>query len=434
MNRRVLILGHPFVGYSMGGVRLRRIAKWLPRHGWEPVVLTGVRDASATWKLDAGVRLEEIPSFDLAQIYQRLRPSPKVTPGKRSEGRAQPVARDIGFTSILNRWVMIPDKLIPWYRPALRRARELLRAEKFDAIFASIDPRTSALVGGRLSVETGVPLLTEYRDLWTSNPYYHVTQATPLHRWVHSRLERKALRRARRVSAVCRGIAQYLTREQGDVLPGPVVLNYNFFDPEEYPAPVPAPARRPFTISYTGAMYMTRSPHLFFEGLRTFVDRAGLTPEQFRFTWAGSISGIPDLAALLDRTGVRPYIDFLGQIPHRDALRQMLTSDAALLIQAPDDDIHIPGKLFEALGAGVPLLALAHPCEVSEIIERCQAGIVCPYTTESLVAALEQFHRRHQAGLRWEVARAEVDRFSADVAVGRLAGMFEELRAGAAAK
>jgi len=427
VNRRVLIIGHPFVGVSMGSVRLRRIAKWLPRHGWEPVVLSAPRDATATWQLDPGVRLEEIAAPDLTHYYQRLR-RPVSSPAAPGAARPQPTAKEIGFTSLLNRWVMIPDKQLPWHRPAVRRGRELLRSEKFSAIFASIEPRTTALVGAQLARETGVPLVIEYRDLWTSNPYYHITQPTALHCWIHARLERRALRQARRVSAVCRGIAEYLTKAQGTALPGPVALNYNFFDADEYPPPAPTSAApRPFTISYTGAMYASRTPHQFFEGMRAFINRARLSPEQFRFSWAGSIAGIPDLDAALNRTGVRPFIEFLGQIPHRDALRHLLQSDAALLIQAPGDAIHIPGKLFETMGAGVPLFALAHPCEVTEIIERCRAGLVCPYSTEDVVATLEQFHRRFQQGQRWDFAADEVSRFSADAAVGGLAKLFAEV-------
>lgn len=425
MNRRVLILGHSYTGFSMGSVRLRRIAKWLPRHGWEPVVLSAPREANTTWEVAPGVRLEEVAAPDLAQWYQRLRRPATAAPA--TTARPQPTAKQIGFTSLLNRWVMIPDKQLPWHRPAVRRGRALLRGEKFAAIFASIEPRTNALVGAQLARESGVPLVIEYRDLWTSNPYYHITQPTALHRWLHARLEGRALRQARRVSAVCRGIAEYLSRTHAAALPGPVALNYNFFDTDEYPPPAPAAGPRPFTVSYTGAMYASRTPHQFFEGLRAFIDRAKLTPAEFRFSWAGSIAGIPDLPALLDRTGVRPFIDFLGQIPHRAALEHLLASDAALLIQAPGDAIHIPGKLFEALGAGVPLFALAQPCEVTDIIDRCRAGLVCPYDTGRVVATLEQFHQRYQQGRRWEFAADEVRRFSAETAVGGLAELFAEV-------
>ena len=414
----------------MGGVRSRRIARLLPRHGWEPVVLTHPRDASSVPVEATDPRIEEVASLDLTRVYERLRGAGRARPASTAAGQPEPTSKRIGLTSEINRWLMIPDKQMTWYRAALKKGRELLRREKFSVIFASLDPRTCLLVAARLSKETGVPCVLEYRDLWTSNPYYHITQPTALHRWIHQRLERKALRQARSVSAVCRGIADYLSEQHASVLKSPVELNYNFFDPSEYPAPgLTTPDARPFTISYVGTMYASRSPRPFFEGMRAFLDRSGLSPSQFRFQWAGGASGIADFAEVLERTGVRPYLDYLGQVPHREALRLLVRSDAALLIQAPDDTIHIPGKLFEAMGARVPLLALSGQCETSEIINRCRAGIVCAHTAEAVAAGLAEFHRLHVAKQKWEFSEAEVQRFSADAAVRALAATLERASA-----
>lgn len=424
--KRVLIVGYFFLDSNMGGVRIRRIARLLPRHGWEPVVLTHPRDASSVPAEPADPRVEPAAALDLTRLYARLRGLGRTTPAPSPSARPEPTARPMGLTSELNRWLMVPDKQMTWYRAALQRGRELLRREKFSVIFASLEPRTSLLVAARLSKETGVPCVLEYRDLWTGSPYYHITQPTALHRWIHRRLERAALRQARSVSAVCRGIADYLSQQHAAILKSPVELNYNFFDPEEYSASSSAPTgAQPFTVSYTGAMYATRSPRPFFEGLRAFIDEKKLSPAQFRFRWAGSASGIADFSDVLDRTGVRPYLDFLGQVPHGEALRLLQQSHAALLIQAPDDAIHIPGKLFEAMGARVPLLALSNPCEASEIINRCRAGLVCAHIAPSVAAAVAEFHKIALSGNKWEFNEAEVRQFSADAAVGRLAETLE---------
>ena len=409
----------------MGAVRLWRIARLLPRYGWDPVVLVHPRDPGKVTN-DPGVRLEEVAAPDLARMYSRLRNFGRKSSAP-SATRKEPTSRDIGLTSKLNRWVMIPDKQVPWYWPAVRRGRELLRREKFDAIFSSVEPRTTSLVGSRLSKETGIPSVVEFRDLWVGNPYYHIAQATALHRRVHEHLERKVIRRTHRLSAVCQGIAANLTERHESALQAPVSLNYNFFDPQEYPRiDRPASGNRPFTISYAGAMYATRRPDQFFEGMRAFIDQGKLSPEQFRFRWAGPISGVEGLSDVLDRTGVRPYLDFLGKIPHREAMRLLLESDVALLIQAPDDAIHIPGKLFEAMGARVPLLTLSNPCETADIVNRCRAGIVCPYTTASVAAALTEFRRLATQNVLWQFEEAEVQKFSADASVARLAALFSE--------
>lgn len=426
MKKKVLFVGYLYPELNMGGVRLRRIARLLPRHGWDVTVLTHPPDdLSAAVKPVEGVRVVEVAGTDFTRIYRKLK-GDKVEAAANGS-KLKPASKDIGFTAEINRWLMIPDKYRHWRGPATQRGAELLQGEKFDVIFASLEPRTSLLVATDLARRFKVPSVVEYRDLWIGNPYYHIKQPTPVHRWVHQCLERRVLSRATRVSAVCQGIAEALGQTYRAQLKSPVALNYNFFDPDEYPArSATRNPSRPFTVSYTGNMYLSRSPLQFFEGMRAFIEARKLTPEQFRFRWAGQTYGIKDMEAAMERAGVLPYIDFLGLIPHRQALQLMMDSDAALLVQAPNDAIHIPGKLFEALGARTPLLALAHPCEVTSIIERCRAGIICPHTPESVAAALTEFERCARKGLTWEFNESAVESFSADTAVGGLARLFDE--------
>lgn len=46
-----------------------------------------------------------------------------------------------------------------------------------------------------------------------------------------------------------------------------------------------------------------------------------------------------------------------------------------LLVRSSMDHIHIPGKLFEYIGARRFIFALSDPCEVTEIIEKLKIGI-----------------------------------------------------------
>ncbi len=223
-RKKVLFIGYLLPDTNMGGVRQRRVARLLPEHGWDVTVLTHPRDeTSVAVETAEGMRVIEVAATDLVRLYRKLRSQPSLAPAA-SGGKAQPKSLNIGLTSQINRWLMVPDKYRPWRGPAVRRGLELLAEEKFDVIFASLDPRTSLLVATDLSQRTGVPAVLEYRDLWIGNPYYHITQPTPLHRWIHQRLERRVLTQARRVSAVCRGIADALQQTYGPQLRAPVNL------------------------------------------------------------------------------------------------------------------------------------------------------------------------------------------------------------------
>lgn len=414
--KRILIVSHSFFESNMGAVRQRRIARHLPACGFEPIVMTREGPAPAD-----GPRRLAVRAPDLAALYRRARRAATAAPG--ATGWKE---RDIGLTSFLNRWFMIPDKQVPWTGPALRAAVEFIRREKPDLIFGSLDPRTNIRVAAAAARKTGTPCVIEYRDLWTGNPYHHVTQPTALHRAAHRAMEKRIIRAATRVTTVCRGIADYLGSTYAADLKSPVALHYNFFDPSEYPPPAAPAPDRPFVVSYVGAMYITRHPRFFFEGLRLFIERSGLTPAQFRFRWVGSAFSLGNIRGQIAELRLESFIDFVGQVPHRDALTELVNSHAALIIQAADDAIHIPGKLFEALGARVPVLALANPCEVTDIMALTNCGIAVPHEAEAVAAGLRQLweHRRH--GAPWPFNETAALEFTADRAVSRLADLFEE--------
>lgn len=420
--KRVLFIAQHFLEANMGALRMRRLARHLPAHGFEPIVLTRGGTIPAELASDKTLpALHQIESVNLTQLYRRLRARPAADARPPSGVRQQ----NVGLTSFLNRWFMIPDKQCTWRRPALAQAGVFIARHRPDVIFASLDPRTNLLVAATLGRRHGIPVVLEYRDLWTGSPYYHVAQPTPIHRAIHRRLERNALRAATRVTAVCRGIAEYLDREYARDLKRPAAIHHNFFDPSEYPPRRERP-RDPFVVSYVGAMYFSRQPRAFFEGFRAWLDRRGLSPAQVRFVWLGSAYNLGDLDAHLDRLGLRPYLDIRGQVPHAEAMRQLVDSDLALIIQAPHDRIHIPGKLFEAMGARVPVLNLADPCEVTDIMDRTGCGLHVPHDPSAVADALDRMYQARAAGPAWPFVESEITRFEIGPAAGRFAELLEE--------
>jgi len=426
--KRVLVVFNSFFGPGMGHTRLYRILRHLPAHGWEPTLLAEpCRDGAYRNLLPAG-QVAPVPYLDLQHVYARLR---RRRPGSSSAATAKPESRPIGFTTFVNRWLMVPDKQRFWVRPACAVARRLHREKPFDLVFASSLPATNAITGASIARDLGLPLMIEYRDLWTGNPYHNLTQPTALHRWLHHRLEKRALRQTSILCCLSSGIADIVGTAHRSELKNPPVVYYNFFDPEEYRmAGAPPPKPEAFTISYVGTMYLSRNPDLFFRALRLFVDRTGVTPAQFRFRWLGAIVGIEGLQEMIRGNGVDPFIDFLGHMPHRDALNELRASHASLIIQAPDDTIHIPGKMFEAMGARVPLLAIAPPCEVTRIMDRTGSGVHAPHDADAVARCIEQLWRHARSGEAWPYREEEVAEFSAQRAVANIAGLFSRTAAG----
>ena len=65
-----------------------------------------------------------------------------------------------------------PDTRIGWMPEARRKGLQIIRDWCPDILFASGPPFTTLLVGYLLSRATGVPLVVEFRDRWSEDPYY----------------------------------------------------------------------------------------------------------------------------------------------------------------------------------------------------------------------------------------------------------------------
>ncbi len=99
---------------------------------------------------------------------------------------------------------------------------------------------------------------------------------------------------------------------------------------------------------------------------------------------------------MLDRVSAEPLSKVVrhdGYLSHRESVQAMI--DADLLLLLTNEEMHDPGmitgKLFEYLGAGRPILALAMPGEASRILEETKAGVaVPPKEAPSIVNLLER--------------------------------------------
>jgi glycosyltransferase involved in cell wall biosynthesis len=234
--------------------------------------------------------------------------------------------------------------------------------------------------------------------------------------------ERRVVAGAKTIICLSRGIQQYFTAAYPDRKTRSI---YNCFDPEEYP-PAPAPETGKFTVLYTGALYSSRSPVPFLDGWARFLAQCQLTPDAAEFTIFGGSSDL-DLAGLARQYGVEQSVKLAGRVTHVETLRQMQVATMLLAIQSPEDDVHLPGKLFEYAGARRPILAISRPCETAEIITNHQLGWVVEPDASAVAAKLAEVYalwkKKGHAGL----ATQSAEKFSVGESTRQLAGLLEEI-------
>jgi glycosyltransferase involved in cell wall biosynthesis len=149
--------------------------------------------------------------------------------------------------------------------------------------------------------------------------------------------------------------------------------------------------------------------------------RGGLVLENY-----GRLSD--DDRARADRLGLGDVVRALDPVPYLEGLRRLRAAHLLLLPAwgTRRGPLFLPGKLYDYLLAGAPILALGANPELAGILERTRAGrLLAEDDVAGIAAALGE---ALGGGWRHEPDAAAVAEFSAERATGRLAALFDDVR------
>ena len=76
-------------------------------------------------------------------------------------------------------------------------------------------------------------------------------------------------------------------------------------------------------------------------------------------------------------------------VSHQICLRQMAHAKALLIIQ-PDSPLQVPGKIYEYIAVGRPLLLIGGEGATAKLVERHQLGLSCPNDVSRIKPLLRQ--------------------------------------------
>jgi hypothetical protein len=109
-------------------------------------------------------------------------------------------------------------------------------------------------------------------------------------------------------------------------------------------------------------MYMGRDPRPFLQALAQLRRQRGAGHRPVHAAFLGrNTGGAFDLEAEVRQHGLAGAVHLGGQVPYGQSLRDMARADVLLLLDSPGRRVGVPAKLYEYLGAGRPILALAEP-------------------------------------------------------------------------
>lgn len=424
--RHLLLVCYYFPPAAGGGVaRVLSFAKHLPKHGWRVSVVCAdpdaapLRDASRASALGEEVHVRRVGG---PRLLSRGRQA-VVGPGSSRPTGLYRFVR--GFTS----WFLLPDSFAPWRQPAADAIVARLEEERFDAILSSSPPDTVHLAALDAVRRYPVPWVADFRDPWVGLSYKR--PPTAWHRARQRKLRQEVIERADLLLSATETQVERLRF----LLPAGASqrvqhLPNGWEDDVPMPAADPPARTGPLRVAYTGTLWDVQSTRTCLLGLhralQSLGDDAGEThPIELEIVGPHE----SDEERLVTRLGLGGVVRFAGQLPYAEARARQQEADVLLLLRVhgPGYEVAVPGKFFEYLAAGRPVLAFLGPGEAADLVRESGGWVVDPDDESGAARAFTRLLRGERPEGDPKTLRAMAERYRRDRIAAQLAGHLDEL-------
>lgn len=403
----------PLAG-SSGIQRTLRFAQHLPRLGWQPLVLSTQPRAYERVSEDL---LSELPD-DL--VVRRA--------------FALDTARHLTFFGRYLGAMARPDRWVSWRFDGVRQGLKMIREFKPEVIWSTYPIATAHLIAAELHRKSGIPWIADFRDPMAQEGY----PADPLVWQSFRALEIEAAKHAEYCVFTTPGAAEEYRAKNPGAHARTVVVE-NGYDEESFlkafaaGADLPAPKvgeAGPLVMLHSGIVYPSeRDPTQFFVALGRLRREGVINSADLKVRFRAAVHD-DLLRSLADEHGVQDLVELCPPIPYREALREMLSVDGLLVMQASNCNAQIPAKVYEYLRADRPILALTDAVGDTAGVLRAAGlpDIVRLDSADEIAAALPPILQRWRAGSAARPQAAAVRQASRFGRAEQLAELLEAAR------
>jgi glycosyltransferase involved in cell wall biosynthesis len=404
--KKVLTIAHQFPPVaSSGSFRPAKFVKYLPQYNWQPYVITTGRISSIGFDQTL---TEDIP--ESASIFRITSPFPK--PRDRVIkwlGKYSPILKDeikrafdkeqkpqstverglrlflriVFFPLTLVQYPPI-DPVIYWSLKIISPAYRLIKKQDIDVIFTTSAPWSAMISGLTLKKLTGRPWVADMRDPWTTEELRYGSKSW--RRLIDKYSERLLLKKADIIVGVTPGWLNDLKRLAGEEnVEGKYELITNGYDESDF-AGYPLPNLKfenEILLSHVGSMFEGGLEPL----LMSLQNVNGSLLDRLRIELIGYIHP-SDQKSLAKSPAQGSFIYQSQRITHVESLEKMRSSHV-LLLSLPLE--YYPGKVFEYMRVGRPVLAIVPEGSVSRLVKKAQIGPVLKRDdSEGIIGVLGQ--------------------------------------------
>ncbi|MCK5738520.1 hypothetical protein KAH55_05040, partial [bacterium] len=153
----------------------------------------------------------------------------------------------------------------------------------------------------------------------------------------------------------------------------------NGYDAADFQNLQPTAKSEKMILTYTGSLYGKRYPESLFQALLELAEKDDSWVNHFEFRIVGRVGD--SVLKKMSHPKFKKMIRSVPYVPHQESIRHLLASDILLLIvdNAPGNQYIVPGKVYEYLGAGKPILTLAPEGDTTRLVRELRAGFVAGF-------------------------------------------------------
>ncbi|HET6724721.1 MAG TPA: glycosyltransferase [Gammaproteobacteria bacterium] len=407
-KRALLIAYHyPPCQESSGYLRALAFSRYLPRFGWNPVVLTASERAYS--KVDPK-QCERIP---------------KTVPVVRAFARDAREHLSIShkYPSLLG----VPDRCSSWWLGATPVGLSLIRRYRPQVLWATQPNPTAFWIAHTLHRLTGVPWIADFRDPIGEGDS---RLAARVCHWI----ERKTVSSCSRAVFTAEGAAAAYAARFPEIPADRWTIISNGYDEADFDfieGDMPASAGRPLRLIHSGALYPEgRDPRALFTAICRLKQSGQLSSNEATivFRAAGSEGYYREL---LEQADIADIVQLRPSIPYKQALAELFAADGLLVLQGGIHSGQIPAKIYEYMRSRRPIMALTDPAgNTAQALRDAGLNTIAPIDRANEIAvALMNFIAKIRAGEAAVASDAAIARHTREAGARQLARLFDEIAA-----
>ncbi|WP_052750191.1 glycosyltransferase [Arsukibacterium sp. MJ3] len=270
-------------------------------------------------------------------------------------------ARDTAFHfSFKNKyfsWMALPDRWQSWILGGVFRGLLQIRKQRPDVLISTYPIASAHFIAYFLYKLTGVPWIADFRDPMLQDDYPSNPRLRKLFSWI----EKKAAKHCKHIIFTSPGALQLYKQRYPEVAENVWQVLPNGYDETLFAMannvqPVKTDTR--VKLLHSGTIYPSeRDPVPFFNAIATLKKHHSQLSKKLHVVLRNT--GHDALfKPMLQQLAIEDVITLAPALNYVEALEEMLSADALLLMQASNCNYQTPAKAYEYIRAKKPILAL----------------------------------------------------------------------------